>query len=210
MVRVFLYVRSQGSSITWLFCHVADMERSFRYMRSEGSSTTGQTWWGYFFMWDLNALLTRCRQGKGFSLREISRLFYHAWQTWWRFGLKAFLLSGRQGEGFSVRSQGTSTTWQTWWGFFFMWYLKALPPRGRHSEGFFMWDLNALLPRGSHSEGFSFRCDPEVILLPGRHGEGFSLNEISMLFYHVADMVRVLLYVRSQGSSSTWKTWWGF
>jgi hypothetical protein len=30
------------------------------------------------------------------------------------------------------------------------------------------------------------------------------------LFYHVADMVRVFLYVISQGSSTTWQTWRGF
>ncbi len=166
------------------------MVRVFLYVRSQGTSTTWKTWWGFFFTWDLKALIPRGRHGEGFSLNEISRLFYHVAVKW---GLKALLPRGRHCEGFSlceiswlfyhvadmarvflhVRSLGSSTTWQTWWGFFFR------------------WDLKALLPRG-------------------RHGEGISFREISRLFHQVADMVRVFRYVISQVSSTTWQTWWGF
>jgi hypothetical protein len=99
--------------------------------------------------------------------------------------------------------------------------LKALLPRGRHGYGISLCEilmlfyhvadmvtgeplrnLKALLPRGRHG-GIFLLSDLNALLPCGRHGEDICLREISRIFYHVADMVRVFLYVRSQGSSNT-------
>ncbi len=45
-------------------------------------------------------------------------------------------------------------------------------------------------PGGTERGGGPAQPHHVATLLPrGRHGDGFSLREISMLFYHVADMV---------------------
>ncbi len=140
-----------------LFYHVADMVRVFLLVRSQGSSTKWQRWWGFFFPWDPKTLLPSGRHGKGFSLREISRLFYHVADMVSHCGtsrlfyqvvdmVRVFLYVISQGLFYhvadmvrvflSVRSNGSSTTWQTWWGFFFIWDLKVLLPRERHGESF--------------------------------------------------------------------------
>ncbi len=101
MVRVFLYVISQG-----LFYHVADMVRVFLHFISRGSSTTWQTWWGFFFTWDLKALLPHGRHGEGFSSCEISMLFYHVADMVrvFLYGISQglFYPCSRHGENFSV------------------------------------------------------------------------------------------------------------